>query len=343
MKKELTVTETNLPGIPIPTEQAPAARALLLGGVAALNGGAPHIEPALESEIAAYDLRIFALHTADESAAAWLLQNNPDVVCLAGMDGDRPGEAIAARSDVQTIGAGATQAMANRPFVSCVNGIRIGVLSYSERRAGGFDQRADILGLMAYDQVRMLLSQCDHVIVLLRAGLPGARLPLPEWRERYRRFIDAGASVVADTGAAKGWEAYKNGLVFYGLGAPTGNDSLLLSLTLGQNGRMDYEARALECVSGEVKLSKNHAFKTEIDRQNELYLHDSAYLREADELCLRLYEEQEQPKKHGIFQTLLSAKNDAARREEDEKMIALLGDESRRLMVLRALRQRGES
>lgn len=322
------------------TEREPVTRVLLLGGVGALPDGAPRVDAALSEAIGAHDLRIFALHADNPAAAAWLGQNGADVVSLAGMRGERLDETAAALGGACGIGAGRTEALANAPFVTCSGDVRVGVLAYGEQPAGGFNRRADILGLMAYDQVRMLLSQCDHVIVLLRAGLTGAKLPLPEWRDRYRRLIDAGASVVVDTGAAKGWETYKNGLVFYGLGAPEAGDSLFLSLTLGQNGAMRYETRALECASGELRFSANDAFKTEINEQNKLYLDGAAYLSAADELCLRYYGEQEQPQRKGVFQAILPGKSEAARREEEEKRYALLGDESRRLMTLRALRQK---
>ncbi len=330
--------ESNRPGTEesvLQPEQKPRARVLLLGGAGRMQGGAPRIGAALAEEIGAHDLRAFALHDDDEQTAVWLMQNGADIAALAGMEGGRLDEVRAALGGTHAIGAGRTEALANAPAVLCVNDVRVGFLSYGERRAGGFDGRADVLGLMAYDQVRMLLNQCDHVIVFLRAGLPGARLPLPEWRARYRRLIDAGASVVADTGAAKGWEAHRNGLVFYGLGGPDADDSLAISLTLLQNGRLEYETRALEHTSGELRASTDEAFKREIDDQNRLYLDDAAYRSAVDEMCLRYYLEEERAQKRGALRAVLSKKS-----TEEDRLFRLLGDESRRLMTLRALRQR---
>jgi hypothetical protein len=167
--------------------------------------------------------------------------------------------------------------------------------------------------------------------------LEGGELPLPEWQARYRRLIDAGASAVVDTGAAKGWEAYKHGLIFYGLGDPTGGASLALSLTLLQNGRFRYEALALDCADGEIDFSTNEVQKQRINEQNKLYLDPAAYLGAVDRMCLRFYEEHDPTRRHGILEALLSAKGEAARREEESKLLDILANESVRYALLRAL------
>ncbi|MEA4870605.1 MAG: CapA family protein [Christensenella sp.] len=337
MTNAIETIESAAPEPLTPTAQESAARVLLLGGVGAPFDLPPQMDSALLVYCAAHDLRISALHKNDSSAAVWMAQNGIDIVSLAAMAGGQPEEIAVPLSGAALLGAGRTEALANAPVVRCVNDVRIGLLAYSERRTGGFDGRADILGLAVYDRVRMLLSQCDHVIVLVRTGLDDGELPLPEWRARYRRLIDAGASAVVDTGAAKGWEAYKHGLIFYGLGDPMQGASLALSLTLLQNGRLRYEALALDCVDGEVVFSADEAQKQRINEQNDLYMNQAAYIRAVDRMCLRSYEKQEQPHKRGILETLLNANGAAARREEETRLLDLLGDESRRLTILRAL------
>jgi poly-gamma-glutamate synthesis protein (capsule biosynthesis protein) len=170
------------------------------------------------------------------------------------------------------------------------------------------------------------------VIVLVRAGLDQAELPLPEWRARYRRWVDVGASVVVDTGSAKGWEVYKNGLIFYGLGAPNSADSLGLFLTLRRNSRLDYEARALQCAAGQIDYSVNDAFKQRIDAQNRLFTDEKAYLKKADEMCRTLYCELESTQKRGVL-GLFSSHAD-----EETKLLALLENESLRLVTRRGIR-----
>ncbi len=316
-----------------PIEQGPVARVLLLGGI---SGALPRMDAALASAFSERDYFVSALLSDETSAAASLKAAGADVVSLASMSGNRVDDVKSELGDAEIIGAGETESFACAPTVCCVNDVRIGVLACSERRAGGFAGRADILGLKAYAHVRMLLNQCDHVIVLVQSGLKEAKLPLPEWRARYRRFIDAGASAVIDTGAAKGWESYKNGLVFYGLGQPDDGNALLLSLSMRQNGKLDYEVSALEKTDEELRFCANGAFKHEIDAQNKLFLDQKAYQAAVDQMCRHYYESSEQPQKRGLFNAILPGRSESARQEE-ERLYALLSEESRRLMVLRAL------
>ena len=333
MATDLTTTGSTVPEQVLPEAQEEAARVLIFGGVASAAEKFSASEP-LAAQIAGQQLLAGALHTANLSAANWLMQAGAGLVALAGMRNEGADASASSLGFIGAvvIGAGETESMANSPFVRCVNGIRLGFVSFAEQRAGDGVCCADALRLMAFDQVRMLLNQCDHVIVLVRAGLDQAELPLPEWRARYHRWIDVGASAVVDTGNAKGWEVYKNGLIFYGLGAPNGADSLGLFLTLRRNGRLDYEARALQCVKGQLDYSANDAFKQRIDAQNRLFTDEKAYLVEVDEMCRKLYCELESTQKRGVL-GLFSSHAD-----EEAKLLALLENESLRLVTQRGIR-----
>ena len=333
MEKDLIKRETA--GITPETQQEQLedlARLLILGGVEAT--AAPFAAgDALREAWFSQDLKLAALQQGSASAVDWLKGAGVELVALAGLEGEAP----ALPEGVTAIGAGETEAMANRPFVRCVNGIRLGVVSFAEQPEGDFNNRADILSLMAYDRVRMLLNQCDHVIVLVQSGLAEAELPLPEWRARYRRFVDAGASLVVDTGRARGWEAYKHGLVFFGLGAPTGADALGLFVTLRRNGKMTYESRALQNTAGRLDFSQNDAFRAQIDAQNTMLSDEKAYRSAADEMCTRLYCAAEAAQKRGVLGIF------SPHADESEKLLHLLGHESRRLVALRALRLRSDA
>lgn len=331
MAKELIKTEAEESQPAVSVEQAEdAARVLILGGLKA-NPATFQASVALQEQLRAQDLRIGALHQSDMSAASWLMQAGVSLISLAAMRSVEDEAAFMGFIGARAIGAGETEAMANRPDICCINGIRIGVVSFAEQTAGAFSGRADLLNLQAIDRVRMLLCECDHVIVLVHSGLPNAELPLPEWRALYRRFLDAGASVVADTGAAKGWESYKSGLVFYGLGSPAEADSLGVFLTLRRNGKLTYEARALQN-AGVLDFSKNDAFRGKIDAQNKLFWNEKAYLAAANDMCKRLYAQREPALKYGV-RGLFSPQS-----EEEMRLLALLENESLRLMSARALR-----
>lgn len=315
----------------LPAEQAEdAARVLILGG---LDAGADAFlaGETVKSRMQAQDLLVSALDQAGPSQIRWLQDAQADLIALAALRGAQSTPALP--DGMQFIGIGESEAMANRPYIRCVNGIRLGFVSLAEQPLGAFNARADILHLAAYDRVRMLLSQCDHVIVLVHSGPSEGTLPLPEWRERYRRFVDAGASVVVDTGRAKGWESYQNGLVFYGLGSPAEADSLGIFLTLQRNGRFSYEACALQYAAGTLDFSSNDAFRAKIDAQNRLFTDETAYLRAADDMCEELYCKSEPGRKRGVL-GLFSQHTD-----EEQRLLSLLENESLRLMTLRALRR----
>jgi len=331
MATDLATTGSTVPEQVLPEMQEDAARVLIFGGIASASDAFSASEP-LAMQIAGQQLLVSALHTADVGAAHWLMQAGAGLVALAGMRDERAEASSLGFIGAAAIGAGETESMANRPFVRCITGIRLGFVSFAEQRAGENVHRADALRLMAFDQVRMLLNQCDHVIVLVRAGLDQAELPLPEWRARYRRWVDVGASAVVDTGSAKGWEMYKNGLIFYGLGAPNTADSLGLFLTLRRNSKLDYEARALQCTAGVLDYSANDAFKKRIDAQNRLFTDEKAYLAKADEMCKTLYCEQESAQKRGVLGLFSS------RADEETKLLALLENESLRLATRRGIR-----
>lgn len=331
MASELTAAGAAVPEQIPPAEQADdMARVAVFGGLEA-GAGVFSAGEELRARIQAQDLRLSALHQADESAVAWLSGAGIDIISLASLESGIAAPPVLPQQ-MHTLGLGETEASANRPLVLCINGIRLGFVCFAEQPAGEGDTRADLMSLMAFDRVRMLFNQCDHVIVLIKSGLSEAELPLPEWRARYRRFIEAGASVVADTGCTRGWESHQNGLIFYGLGSPVGSDSLCVFLSLRRNGKLDYEARALQLAAGQLDFSGNDSFKTGIDAQNRLLTDEKAYQSAADRMCRRIYCESGFAQKRGVLGLF------TPHADEEAKLLSLLENESLRLIALRAIR-----
>ena len=350
--------------IPVPNRHA--VQTLLLGGVGPLNPASlPKMSASFSAWFEAHELRALALLTdpgfsAGDAGGAtafdWVASIGADIASLAGMVGRTPPRANMESNSMATLGAGETEAEAFRPVLRNIDGVRVGFLAFSERPANGFDGRADLLHPMAYDRVRMLQAQCDHVIVFCHAGLPKANLPLPEWRARYRRFVDAGASVVVGMppSGVSGWEEYRNGLVFYGLGTladdrESADDcSLAVSLSLERNGRFQYETRLIERSGGALRFSENEAEKQLINERNALFFDEQAYLTRSTEFCREIYDAWKRETGvfrtpglgRGIFGALLSQSVQNAKREDEAKLKALLENESLRLAVRRALAAR---
>ena len=75
-----------------------------------------------------------------------------------------------------------------------------------------------------HPSISILLAEarkhCDYLIVLPHAGVEFMDVPLPEWRTRYRIFIDLGADAViaSHPHVPQGWELYKGKPIYYSLG-----------------------------------------------------------------------------------------------------------------------------
>jgi len=343
----------------------PLAKVLLLGGLGPLSPSAlPQPDEETAALFAGHDLRglglladaAFAQTAASgKTALDFCAKLGADVVSLAGMEGGALTQTRGLLGAIDSVGAGEAEAEAFRPVVRNIGGIRLGILAFSERRAERFDGRANILHPMVYDRVRMLQAQCDHIVVFCHAGLPKANLPLPDWRARYRRFIDAGASIVAGMppSGISGWEEYRNGLVFYGLGTladdreDAGDRSLALQLALERNGRFRYEVRMLERAGGTLRLCEREAEKKEINDINALLVNERAYLEQSSALCRTAYETWERENcansagsRRGLLGAFLPQTAEQRKREEEARLRALLENESLRMAVLCALETR---
>lgn len=327
--------------------EGPLARVLFFGGAhISKETAAPVFDAELKRYACEHDYRCGALDSGDDTAG-WLKEQDVDLVSLPGMTLDELSAAREQLGPAAIIGAGENRALANRPEVRSINGVRLGFLSVGETKSNGgsdYAVEADIEDLSVYDHIRMLLPQCDHVVVFCRAGLPGFGLPLPEWRERYRHLIEAGASVVlgVQPGEPMGWEEYGRGAVFYGLGKLT-DGSLAVSMTFERNGRFTYEARLLGTVDAVIGFSADDAKKEAINEKNALLTDEARYLDEAERTCVAFYQTEgyealfNPNPKRGVFSGLLHKKLEGGFRIDETILDNLLAGTSRRFAVLRAL------
>jgi len=349
--------------VPAGNPPEPHARVLFFGGADGRNAAEqPLFDDALAAFAAQHDLRCGALlgETPNVAALARLAKAGFDLLSLAGAGGADPAAVYAALSGMDGIGMGQTSAMACRPKVTRQNGVRLGFLAFAERRQDGaaFDGVADILDPAAVDRVRRLMPQCDHVIVFCHAGLPGGALPLPEWRARYSRFVDAGATLVAGfaPGAPMGWEEHGRGLILHNLGVLADGssraeaDSLAVSVAFERNGRFSYDVRAVCEGSGAVSFAPDEKLLDQLAGQNALFSDEARYLAEADRMCVTYLaaHESELPlpareAKHPLVSFRKGKDDELERRALERRLLSLLSDESARLAVLRALKARQKS
>jgi poly-gamma-glutamate synthesis protein (capsule biosynthesis protein) len=120
-------------------------------------------------------------------------------------------------------GAGFTKSAAQAPVIFDCDNARIGVLARCETQFGvATETKGGVAAFdpSIYDQIRVLKNNTDFVIVSVHAAAEMVPWPSPKRQQAWRSRIDAGANVVHGhlSHVPQGWEEYKGGLIFYGLG-----------------------------------------------------------------------------------------------------------------------------
>lgn len=128
---------------------------------------------------------------------------------------------------VLVIGAGNSDACYRISIIQ-KNDIKIGLLNLTHKEFGiiDIDSTAGSYGTawINHPSVNQLILSskqfCDKLFVLPHAGIEDMEVPLPEWRARYREFVDLGADAViaSHPHTPQGWEIYKDKPIFYSLG-----------------------------------------------------------------------------------------------------------------------------
>lgn len=128
------------------------------------------------------------------------------------------------RNNIAYVGAGKNLEDASKVFYFEEDGMKIAFLNFCESEFSIAEQdRPGALPLnpiQNYYQIKEAGLNADFVIVITHGGHEGYSLPSPRMVETYRFFIDAGADIVINhhSHCFSGFEAYRNGTIFYGLG-----------------------------------------------------------------------------------------------------------------------------
>ena len=168
----------------------------------------------------------------DASAPKWLVEHGFNIFSLANnhiMDYGEVGltatmEAIS-RAGGKYVGCGSWED-AYRPIVLIDGELKVSILSVAELQFGIlhdiWTQKGQMGGAwINHESIDDIVSDTkensDYVIVIAHAGLEGLDVPLPEWRDRYRRLVDCGADCVigGHTHIMQGMETYKGKQIFY--------------------------------------------------------------------------------------------------------------------------------
>ena len=208
-------------------------------------------------------------------------------------------------SGLLLLGAGLTRAEAEKPLIVTLGGIKIGFLAGTETQYGtlsGLRTGAGCASLCRpglLDSIRMMRSECEHVVLLAHAGLENVPLPLPEWRAFYHACIDAGASAViaSHPHVPQGSECYHGGIILYSLGntawdpvsgSPT-DRSLAASLTFSQAGMPVLRCYVLCYDGAHLHLCPEEESRGLLASLNAPLSDPVIYQREIRAICLEFY------------------------------------------------------
>lgn len=192
---------------------------------------------------------------------------------------------IEAFGDAITVGAGDYNEAYSVKVVE-KNGVRLGFLACVHHEFGvlenDYDGNQMGTAWICNDAIVKCIIEAkknvDFLFVMPHAGIEEIDAPLPEWREKYKFFIDCGADCVIGTHphVPQGWEEYKGKPIFYSLGDfyfdfltgqhPYWSKSLVVLMELGEEGNINYEVRNIsfsnyiidEDLSEETKQHNNY-------------------------------------------------------------------------------------
>jgi len=140
-----------------------------------------------------------------------------------GLEGLEETIGYCASRGIRTVGADASPEGARQSLVVKQDGVTIGILGRCEKQFGSdFNTRGGVATIdpPIYARIRKLAQRVDLVVVSLHGASELCPWPSPAWRDRCRALVDAGATVIHGHHAhvPQGFESYRGGLIFYGLG-----------------------------------------------------------------------------------------------------------------------------
>ncbi|MBP6557736.1 MAG: CapA family protein [Flavobacterium sp.] len=141
-----------------------------------------------------------------------------------GSEGLKSTLKVCETAGIKTVGANENLTEARKPFITTINGIKIGILNFAENEfctTTGTEYGANPLNPVAnYYDITATKKQVDFLMVIVHGGREHYQLPSPRVRENFRFFIDAGADAVVShhTHCYSGYEMHHGKPIFYSLG-----------------------------------------------------------------------------------------------------------------------------
>lgn len=251
----------------------------------------------------------------DIKAPEWLEKNGFTLASLANNHifdyGDIGYEStVSSFNSIRLFGAG-TWEEAYRPCIVEVGGQTVAFLSLSHCEFGTLTDRWDkryIQGTawINHPEVDKIIMETrkrvDLLFIFAHAGMENISQPLPEWRDRYRSFIDIGCDgvIASHPHVAQGWETYRGKPIVYSLGnfyfpKPTKKqDSWYRSLCasiISDNEGIHLEMTPIVFNDAHIDIDTSEEFKRYLEDVNKVLSNEGLYIKEVNEICIRLLDE----------------------------------------------------
>jgi len=190
-----------------------------------------------------------------------------------------------------------------------VKNLKIGFLSAAQCEFGILNDKwmnKDSLGCawISYPDLNSIIANAkktlDCLFVITHAGIEYLDFPLPEWRDRYKEFIESGADAVIGVHphVPQGWEVYKGKPIFYSLGnfyfdknknRKFWNNGISVILSIDSEKNVTF--RVINTVKSDNEIRQDTS--KEIKNHNKdicgILADDKIYMENVDRACLELW------------------------------------------------------
>lgn len=207
--------------------------------------------------------------------------------------------------NVSYFGAGLTWENAYRPIILNNSNVIVGLINVADPQYGTCNQYggrgyADCFDTKVYKIIQQLVEKCDHVIVVCHAGLEDVEVPLPEWRDNYKNFIDMGVSCVIahHPHVLQGWEDYGNGRIYYSLGnfiwesdkvKSCIDPTIMVSLQISKE-NIAYKEYPIKYDSGNISLIYDKNVYRHMQYLCEILNNEDEYIKLVNDSCQLIYD-----------------------------------------------------
>ncbi|WDF68894.1 CapA family protein [Sphingobacterium oryzagri] len=184
-----------------------------------------------------------------------------------------------------------------------VDGVRYGFVAYAENGYGALSGDSTsgyawVNHARVNADLQRFKQTVDLLIAQVHAGVEMLDVPIPEWRERYRALIDAGADIVIahHPHVLQGYECYQDKYIVYSLGnfyfdgisdAPAWKKGGVLTLEIDNGQLCNLQLRVVEKEGASLSLLPAAQAQPLIDTLNSKLADEKAYIAYVDTIALK--------------------------------------------------------